>query len=87
MSLLFAGCRGAWFLETGYVPGFGVNHGSHRLHDRSVPLLARAPGRIPAGRSVTSPQSFAMFARTLSALLGIDPPAQAFPAPTALELR
>lgn len=76
-----------WFLEAGYVPGFGANHGSHRLHDRSVPLLARAPGRIAPGQTVTSPQSFAMYSRTLSALLGIDAPEHAYLAATALELR
>ena len=83
---LYIVSRPGWFLETGYAPGYGVNHGSHRLHDRSVPLLARAPGRIPGGRTVTTPQSFAMFAQTLSQLLGIDPPKQAYPAPSALAL-
>src|SRR5690606_38672471 len=33
---LYVVSRPGWYLETGYVPGFGVNHGSHRLHDRSV---------------------------------------------------
>lgn len=83
---LYIVSRPGWFLETGYVPGFGVNHGSHRLHDRSVPLLARAPGRIPTSRFVTTPQSFAMFTHTVSALLGIAPPQQAYPAASALEL-
>jgi len=84
---LYVVSRPGWFLETGYVPGFGVNHGSHRLHDRSVPLLARAPGRIPASRFVTTPQSFAVFTHTVSQLLGIDAPKQACPAPSARELR
>jgi hypothetical protein len=79
--------RPGWFLDTGYVPGLGANHGSHRLHDRSVPLLARAPGRIAQGRTLTTPQSFAVFTRTLSALLDIAAPAGAYPAPTTLELR
>lgn len=84
---LYVVSRPGWYLETGYVPGFGVNHGSHRLHDRSVPLLARAPGRIAASRVVTPPQSFAMFAQTVSRLLEIDAPKQAYAAPSALELR
>lgn len=84
---LYVVTQPGWFLDAGYVPGFGANHGSHRLHDRSVPLLARAPGRIAQGHTVTTPQSFAVFARTLSALLGIEAPEHAYPAPTALELR
>lgn len=83
---LYVVSRPGWYLETGYVPGFGVNHGSHRLHDRSVPLLARAPGRIAASRVVTTPQSFAMFAQTVSQLLSIDAPMQAYAAASALEL-
>ncbi len=76
---LYVVTRPGWYLDTGYVPRHGVNHGSYRLYDRSVPLLARAPGRIAAGRVLESPLSFATFTRTLSALLGISAPAAAFP--------
>jgi predicted AlkP superfamily pyrophosphatase or phosphodiesterase len=65
------------FFDTGYVPGKGCSHGSPYLFDRSVPLLVRAPGKVPAGRVVEGPVPFTLFTRTASALLGIEPPAAA----------
>ena len=51
--------------------GRGTNHGSPYLYDRAVPLLVRAPGRVPAGATRTAPTSFIAFARTAASLLGI----------------
>lgn len=83
---LYVVMRPGWFFETGYVPGRGVNHGSPRLHDRTVPLIVRAPHRVAAGRTIAAPISFATFARTVSALLDIGPPASAYPALSLTEL-
>ena len=74
-----------WFLDTGYVPHRGVNHGSPRVHDRSVPFLARAPGRIASARVIEAPASFATFTHTLSALLGIAAPSAAYAAASLTE--
>ena len=57
-----------------YVVKKGGNHGTPYLYDRTVPLLARAPGKIAAGRVIEGPVGFEVYARTASALLGIDPP-------------
>ena len=58
--------------------GRGTNHGSPYLYDRAVPLVVRAPGRVPAGVTRTVPTSYAAFARTAAALLAIpEPPALA----------
>ena len=56
--------------------GRGGNHGTPYLYDRSVPLLVRAPGRVPAGRVIERPLPFTSFARTAAALLGVAAPAQ-----------
>jgi hypothetical protein len=42
-----------------------------------VPLLVRAPGRVPAGQVLTDPHRFDAFARTAAALLEIPPPSAA----------
>jgi arylsulfatase A-like enzyme len=52
----------------------GTNHGSPYLYDRAVPLLVRAPGRVPAGVTRGAPTSYAAFTRTAAALLGIPEP-------------
>jgi hypothetical protein len=65
----------ATFFDPELAAGRGTNHGSPYLYDRAVPLLVRAPGRVPAGTTRTAPTSFAAFARTASALLGIPEPA------------
>ena len=67
------------FFDPGYTPGFGSSHGSPYLYDRAVPLLVRAPGRVPAGRTLDAPLSFATFTRTAASLLGVRPPAGARP--------
>lgn len=59
------------FFDTGYAVGEGQNHGTPWLFDRSVPILARAPGRIAEGRVVEAPESFATYARTLAGLLDL----------------
>jgi hypothetical protein len=61
-----------WAFETTMVPGRGTNHGSPWLYDRSVPLLVRAPGRVHPGVEIDEPLSYATFARTAAALLGLD---------------
>jgi hypothetical protein len=75
--------RGSFF-DADVVVGKGTSHGSPYLFDRSVPLLVRAPGRVAAGRVLDAPVSFRTFTRTLSTLLGIEPPN--FEAARALDL-
>jgi hypothetical protein len=65
--------RGSFF-DPDYTPGEGTSHGSPYLYDRSVPVIARAPGRIPAGVVVDEPQLYATFTRTAASLLGLPPP-------------
>ncbi|WP_437829037.1 hypothetical protein [Sorangium sp. So ce1153] len=65
------------FSDPDYTPGRGSSHGTLYLYDRSVPILARAPGKIAKGRTLEGPLSFATFTRTAAALLGVTPPAQA----------
>jgi len=64
--------------------GKGTSHGSPYLFDRSVPLVVRAPERTAAGRVMDAPISFRTFTRTLSTLLGIEPPS--YEAARALDL-
>jgi hypothetical protein len=66
--------RPGCFFDADYVPGYGTSHGTPYLYDRAVPVLARAPGRIGAGRVIEEPATSAIYAATLAALLGIDPP-------------
>jgi hypothetical protein len=75
-DLYLAPFAGAFF-DADLTPGFGENHGSLYLYDRAVPLLVRAPGRVPAGAERDVPVSFTAFARTAAALLGVPPPAAA----------
>ena len=62
-------------LDPDLAVGRGTNHGSPYLYDRAVPLVVRAPGRVPAGATRTAPTSYAAFARTAAALLGVREPA------------
>ena len=75
--------RGSFF-DPDVVVGKGTSHGSPYLFDRSVPLLVRAPGRAAEGRIIETPISFRVFTRTLSTLLGVEPPN--FEAARALDL-
>jgi hypothetical protein len=68
--------RGSFF-DANVIVGKGSSHGSPYLFDRAVPLLARAPGVIPAGVVIDRPVGFETCARTAAALLGIDPPGHA----------
>ena len=63
------------FFDPALAVGKGSSHGSPYLYDRAVPLLVRAPGRVTPGQVRSAPESFASFAKTLSALLGIHAPA------------
>ncbi len=74
-AALYAVLRPGWAFDTSLTPGRGANHGGVYLYDRSVPLLVRAPGRVPAGAVEREPISFATFSRTAAALLGIPAPA------------
>jgi Type I phosphodiesterase / nucleotide pyrophosphatase len=65
------------FFDPDVVPGFGENHGSPGLQDRTVPLFVRAPGRVPAGATRERPLAFTAFARTAATLLGVRAPASA----------
>jgi len=71
---LYVLTRPGSFFDPDVVPGKGTSHGTPYLFDRAVPLVARAPGKVPAGRVVREPMSFRAFARTLSSLLGVEPP-------------
>jgi hypothetical protein len=63
------------FFDPELAVGRGTSHGSPYLYDRAVPLIVRAPGRVPAGAVRATPTSYAAFARTAAALLGIPEPA------------
>jgi arylsulfatase A-like enzyme len=62
------------FFDPDLAEGRGTNHGSPYLYDRAVPLIVRAPGRVPAGMTISQPTSFATFARTAASLLAIPEP-------------
>ncbi len=65
------------FFDARYTPGAGASHGSPYLYDRAVPLLVRAPGRVPAGVVREHPVHFTAFVRTAASLLGIPAPTTA----------
>jgi hypothetical protein len=71
---LFVAVADGWFFDPDIVVGKGSSHGSAYAHDRAVPLIARAPGRVAAGRVVTEPLPPASFAVTAAHLLGVAPP-------------
>ncbi len=73
-------------IDTLYVPGKGTGHGSPYLYDRSVPILARATGRIREGAELAGTLSFSTYARTLAALAGVTPPSSAEPGSSLTEL-
>jgi len=64
------------FFDPDYVVGFGTSHGSPWLYDRAVPFVARAPGRVAAGRTIAK-EPIGSFARTAAGLLGVAPPSGA----------
>jgi hypothetical protein len=68
--------RGGFF-DPDVAPGAGESHGTFDEMDRTVPLLVRAPGRVPADATRDTPLSFTAFAHTAAALLGVRAPAQA----------
>ncbi len=70
------------FFDPEYVVGKGVSHGTPLAFDRSVPLLARSPDRIPAGVVTRTPMAVGAYAHTLASLLGIEAPADATKAPS-----
>lgn len=80
------------FIDTGYVEGHGVNHGSPWRYDREVPVLVRAPGRAGAAASRAELRvDHRAYAATLAGLLGVKAPEHArggrdlsAPAPTSL---
>ena len=63
------------FFDAGY--GYGAAHGSAYLYDRSVPMLARAPGLVRAGVVIEEPLDIRTYAKTASSMLRIDPPGAA----------
>jgi hypothetical protein len=71
---LYIALQPGWFFDPDYVPGFGASHGSPYLYDRAVPLLVRAPGRVPASKIVDTPIGPDAYARTAAHLLDITPP-------------
>lgn len=58
------------FFDTRYVVGFGENHGTPYVYDRTVPVLARGPG-IAHGRVLSDARLATTYTRTLAALLGL----------------
>lgn len=74
---LYVVIRAGSLFDPTYTPGAGGNHGTPNLYDRSVPIFARAPGRVPAGRVIDAPGEVAIFTRTAASLLGIAPPSAA----------
>jgi hypothetical protein len=62
------------FFDPDVVVGKGTSHGGPYLYDRAVPLLVRAPGRVPAHQIIEPPVGFSSFTRTAASLLGIPPP-------------
>jgi arylsulfatase A-like enzyme len=73
--------RPGTFFDPELPAGHGTSHGSPYLYDRAVPLLVRAPGRVQSGSTREDPISYAAFAQTAAALLGVRPPADAAPSP------
>lgn len=69
------------FFDPRMAEGHGANHGSPYLYDRAVPLVVRAPGRVPAGAVIEAPLPYTAFTRTAAALLGVRPPRAAEPGP------
>jgi hypothetical protein len=69
------------FFDPDLATGKGTSHGSPYLYDRTVPLLVRAPGRVPAGKIENGPVSYAAFARTAAALLRVPLPSSASQGP------
>lgn len=65
------------FFDPDYVVGKGVSHGTPALHDRAVPLLVRAPGRVAGGAVLDRPIVISAFVRTAASLLGISTPSGA----------
>ncbi|MFO0611437.1 MAG: alkaline phosphatase family protein [Polyangiaceae bacterium] len=63
------------FVDVDYIPGHGTNHGSPRVFDRSIPILARDPGRIPAAVRIDEVEPFETFTRTVAGSLGLEAPA------------
>jgi hypothetical protein len=68
--------RGGFF-DPELAVGAGESHGTFDEMDRTVPLLVRAPGRVPEGATRDAPLSFTAFARTAASLLGVRAPAAA----------
>jgi predicted AlkP superfamily pyrophosphatase or phosphodiesterase len=68
--------RGGFF-DPDLAVGAGESHGTFDEMDRTVPLIVRAPGRVPAGAVRDAPLPFTAFARTGASLLGVRPPAPA----------
>ncbi len=71
---LYVLTRPGSFFDPLYAIGAGTSHGTPYLFDRAVPVLARAPGRVAAGRVLSAPGSFRTFAATAAALLGAPAP-------------
>lgn len=62
------------FFDSDYVQGSGTSHGTPHLYDRTIPVLARAPGRVAAGKVLDEARPSSVYTATVAALLGIDPP-------------
>ncbi|WP_394833109.1 alkaline phosphatase family protein [Pendulispora rubella] len=77
--------RAGSFFDPSQVVGYGSSHGTPYLYDRMVPMLVRAPKRVPAGVVKEEPVLFGAYARTLADLLGAPPPSAATKAPSLVK--
>jgi hypothetical protein len=60
------------FFDGEVVVGKGASHGTPYLYDRTVTMLARAPGLLAAGRVIEDAVDFSAFAALEGSLVGID---------------
>lgn len=67
----FIHTRSGAIIDTGYVPGFGTNHGTSSPFDREVPMFVRAPKTWASGKRIDSTQPISLFARNLRTVLGL----------------
>jgi hypothetical protein len=77
--------RGSFF-DPNVAPGKGTSHGSPYAFDRTVPLLARAPGKIRGGVILEREIGFETFARAAAALLGVAGPGNAASSTDGLDI-
>jgi Type I phosphodiesterase / nucleotide pyrophosphatase len=58
--------------DGGIVAHKGASHGGPYLHDRTIPMLVRARGKVDEGAVIGDAVDFTAYSRLLSSLLGLD---------------